>query len=312
MRRLGHLNVSLHPSSLNALEKRALRHVSKSRSKKTSDEDLIAEAILASEGNPCDETLNSIDVLELELKEVQQLLAEKECLLETIGVAPGKKLDGVVRIVYENVNSLKSQIGDMSKLDKLKCILHDLQADCFAFNEHRINFRHKENRRRGVTQLFNGGETLVRGSGAYNMMEKTEQFINKRTLEGGTGTVAYGELASLMNSKTSGVDATGLGRWTFMEFVGMDGHCTMVLCGYAPCYNNKANSGTTYQQHHRYFIEHESQVDEPRARFLADLTCLLKKWKKEGKRLVVCMDANENVYKDAIGRARSPTLKDWI
>jgi hypothetical protein len=46
-------------------------------------------------------------------------------------------------------------------------------------------------------------------------MEKIDQFIEKRVLEGGTGMVAYGELASLMNSTTSGVDATGLGRWTY-------------------------------------------------------------------------------------------------
>jgi hypothetical protein len=276
--------------------------VSKAKSKHRSDEDLIAEAILASEGSNDGETMHSLDVLELEMEEIQQLLREKEGLLETIGVTPGKRAEGVVRVVYENVNGLKSQIGDMSKLDKLKCILNDLQADCFAFNEHRINFRHRENRRRGVTQLFNGGEMLVRGIGAFNKMEKTDQFIDKRTLEGGTGMVAYGELASLMNPKTSGVDETGLGRWTYMEFIGADGHTTVILCGYAPCYNNRPNSGTTYQQHRRFYIEHEGQADEPRARFLSDLTSLLKKWKDEGKRIIVCMDANENVYKGIIGR----------
>jgi hypothetical protein len=139
------------------------------------------------------------------------------------------------------------------------------------------------------------------------VVSKIDQFIDKKTLEGGTGMVAFGELASLMNSKTSGVDESGLGRWTYMEFIGANGHSTMILCGYAPCYNNRANSGTTYQQHQRYFIEHEGQVDEPRARFLADLTRLLEKWKEEGKRIIVCMDANENVYKGIIGRTLTDT-----
>jgi hypothetical protein len=123
--------------------------VSRAKSKNRSDEDLIAEALLASEGNLDSEAMHNFDVLEFEMKEIQQLLAEKEGLLETIGIAPGKKVDGVMRLVYENVNGLQGQIGELSKLDKLKCLLHDLQADCFAFNEHRVNFRHKENRRRG-------------------------------------------------------------------------------------------------------------------------------------------------------------------
>ena len=87
-----------------------------------------------------------------------------------------------------------------------------------------------------------------------------------------------------------------------MEFIGADDHSTVILCGYAPCYTNKANSCTTYQQHRRYFITHEGTADEPRARFLLDLVVLLKQWKEEGKRIVVCMDANENMYKDIIGR----------
>ncbi len=34
----------------------------------------------------------------------------------------------------------------------------------------------------------------------------------------------------------------------------------------------------------------------PRAQFQEDLLCHMKKWWKEGKRLILCIDANENVY----------------
>jgi hypothetical protein len=44
-------------------------------------------------------------------------------------------------------------------------------------------------------------------------------------------------------------------------------------------------------------------VVEPRKRFLTDLLALLSKWREEGKRIIVCMDVNEHVYKDAVGKA---------
>ena len=76
----------------------------------------------------------------------------------------------------------------------------------------------------------------------------------------------------------------------------------MVLSGYVPCKNNRDNSSTSYQQHRRYFANVEKRDDEPRARFLKDLTAILIRWKEQGKRLVVCLDANEDVYRDIIGR----------
>ncbi len=52
-----------------------------------------------SEGPTSTTTENNND----EIGEVQQLLKERGELLEVLGVAPGSKSDGVVRLVYENV-----------------------------------------------------------------------------------------------------------------------------------------------------------------------------------------------------------------
>jgi hypothetical protein len=54
-----------------------------------------------------------------------------------MGVAPGSKSVGVVRLVYENVNGLSAQLSNNYKLDKIKTIiLDDLNADIFAFNRN--------------------------------------------------------------------------------------------------------------------------------------------------------------------------------
>jgi hypothetical protein len=85
---------------------------------------------------------------------------------------------------------------------------------------------------------------MVKGIWGFNKHEKDEKFINKKTLEGGTGLVAFEELATWMNSAGSGTEPSCLGRWTFMEFRGADGRSAVVLSGYVPCKNNRPNTGT--------------------------------------------------------------------
>jgi hypothetical protein len=41
----------------------------------------------------------------------------------------------------------------------------------------------------------------------------------------------------------------------------------------------------------------------PHTRFKEDLISQLKKWRKEGDRLIVCLDANEDIYKKAIRKS---------
>ena len=41
----------------------------------------------------------------------------------------------------------------------------------------------------------------------------------------------------------------------------------------------------------------------PRRRFLQDLLVLLKGWREQGDRIIVCMDANEHIYQKSIGKA---------
>ena len=78
---------------------------------------------------------------------------------------------------------------------------------------------------------------------------------------------------------------------------------TRIVCGYNPCYNNNnPNSSTTYQQHRRYFRP-RNEFKCPRTLFREHLINMLSKWRAEGDRLIVCLDANEDIYKKSIGQA---------
>ena len=76
-----------------------------------------------------------------------------------------------------------------------------------------------------------------------------------------------------------------------------DGVCTRIVCGYNPCGTGKLNSGTTYQQHQRFWVTQWTDLTCLRKRFHDDLVAQLTKWREEGDRLVVCLNANEDIYK---------------
>lgn len=158
-----------------------------------------------------------------EEKDVQQLLQEKGELLEVLGRAPGQKAEGVTRIVYENLNGLLALLSGNFKLDKLNEIINDLEVDIFGFNEHWINLKHKDNRKHSISQLFNGGKSLVKGILNHNKHKKIDKYVRKRTQEGDTGMVAFGEMACWMHRSGSGSDETGLARWTYIKFIGKKG-----------------------------------------------------------------------------------------
>lgn len=231
---------------------------------------------------------------EVELLEASGVTSE---LLQVHGLAPSTKQEGVVRIIYENLNGLHARLSNNDKLDKAKQVIDELEADIVCYNEHRLNLAHKDNKS-GISQLFSGGETEVRAVAAHN---KHEARIAGRVQEGGTAMLLFGPLIQQYDFEASGKDGSGLGRWVMMVFRGENGLTTRILVAYNPCFNRNSNSRCSYQQHRRYFIEKEKDTTCPRKRFKQDLVTLLKTWRAEGDRLFVCMDANENIYKKEIG-----------
>ena len=145
--------------------------------------------------------------------------------------------------------------------------------------------------------MFNGGETDLRAISSHNIHESVGKYQ-----EGGTAVLSYKHLLQHVDSKGSGRDDLGLGRWTHMRFVGEDRIVTRIICGYSPCANKKKDSGTVYQQHRRHLINKLKDVTCPRVRFREDLIRQLEKWRKDGERLILCLDANEHIYRGEFGR----------
>jgi hypothetical protein len=87
-----------------------------------------------------------------------------------------------------------------------------------------------------------------------------------------------------------------------MKFNGDNNTTTQVICRYSPCANKKKDSGTVYQQHPRHLINKLNDNTCPRLRFREDLLRKMKQWRRKGEQLILCLDANKNIYRGELGR----------
>ncbi len=169
------------------------------------------------------------------------LEAVEEGLLQTHGIAPNSKQDGIFRILCEKVNGLNNRISGNQKIAKALDIKEDLDIDCLLYCEHRLNLQHKENVN-DFKQMFQQ-EIACTTIAAHNV-HKWQQA--GRVQEGRTGAVCFGDATGYI--RKVGKDEEGLGRWSWILFGGSDGHATRLITAYNPCKSGRINSGTSYQQ----------------------------------------------------------------
>ena len=145
------MGVTKHANIISALEKRAMRYHNKDHHKDDSDNRLYDESVdktgtidttklLDTETDKIGEqkqrktTTYSIEMMDMEIKEMVEMAGLSEEIFEVHGIAPGKKPEGVTRVMYENLNGLNNRSEGNKKLDKAKEITNDLEVDIVAYN----------------------------------------------------------------------------------------------------------------------------------------------------------------------------------
>ena len=140
--------------------------------------------------------------------------AVEEGLLQVHGTAPNTKQQGIFRILGENCNGFNNRIGGNNKIAKALDIKEDLDIDCLLYCEHRLKFRHKDNKN-DLKQMFQR-ELACTAVGAHNVHEAK---IAGRVQEGGTGSICFGETVGYV--RKTGKDEEGLGRWCWIYLAGI-------------------------------------------------------------------------------------------
>ncbi|KAL7498396.1 hypothetical protein ACHAWT_006230 [Skeletonema menzelii] len=230
------------------------------------------------------------------LQELEEVRRIDDDLLKVHGKAPTAKKEGAIRLLYENTDGLNPRMSGNEKVERGREMFDELEVDIVALNETKINVKHNQNVN-GLAQLFNGGEAEVKVVHGCNYHDGAISKIQ----QGGTAVLTFGPLIEQFDHMNSGTDATGLGRFSFSRYIGDNGIATWVVCGYQPCVSK--GPSTSYQQQRRYFIAKGRPDTKPRDKFFEDLIALLRSWREEGDRIIVCLDANENIYTKRIGQA---------
>ncbi len=117
--------------------------------------------------------------------------------------------------------------------------------------------------------------------------------------------VAFGEVASWMKNDFSGMDDTGLARWTYMTFSGQDGRAITLVKHLLLSQNMLSTTPTLF-----YYPTEKPHLFP--AALPQQLNNTIKTWRLEGRRLIVCLDANEHVYTGSIGKSLTLTDKNGL
>ena len=148
----------------------------------------------------------------------------------------------------------------------------------------------KQQLRARISPYFEPGSTRLRlGHNENDPTGSVRQW-------GGTGVLTQGKLASYPFG--SGVDESGLGRWTWSRVRGK-GNITLRLVSIYQPSANLTGVVSVAAQHKTYFQEQNDDRD-PRKAFREDFKAALLQWIEEGDQLIVGGDVNESVLHHSI------------
>ena len=226
---------------------------------------------------------------------------EEEIRFITFGDHLGEKPEGCYRLVFENFNSLSATTPKGPKITKLRKLLYNVGADALLGVEVGIHggLATREER---MQERFRSDRPLRMASG-YNEHESLGPHQ-----PGGTCSLAFDHLATTVTD--TGNDESGLGRWSWVKVEGKAGHVTRIISAYRPCRNGNARSlQTVYAQQRRHWLSQHRHISPIKA-FRDDLLAALQAWRETGERLILGIDANEDMATGILARAlRRPDLR---
>ena len=195
-----------------------------------------------------------------------------------------EKQENHIRICMENVNNIVTLIKGNHKLDQAKTwlIKHEIDVACWIELGVPWHRRRLKEKLKSMMRCDSWDDQLT--VAANNVHEETgrRQF-------GGTATLAFNSMVATVAS--SGVDTSGLGRWSWMKFQGKLGKSTTIISVYCPCKSDGKQPETVYSQHKRYLMSKHQDVC-PREAFRRDVSIFISKCRSRHEQIILCIDLN--------------------
>ncbi len=138
------MNVTNHTSILAALENQASRYSTKGFTCGVNNS-LVSWALDETEtvntSFLCNNNENTEQIALIEQQERSRVteLGVPEEVLRIHGAALAKKAEGVIRLIYENVNGISNKLNNNKKVKTAKEIIDNLEVDIVAYSKHQLN-----------------------------------------------------------------------------------------------------------------------------------------------------------------------------
>ena len=227
--------------------------------------------------------------LEYKQSQVRRALAPK------VGNLAAVRPDGVWRLMYCQINSFSAGALREMKIRKAIALIDKYEVDGVVFCESGINWSVGPSLRDLKSFFDSYMERECRATNAHNIHGPRVSPFQ----QGGVSILLTHSL--LQNSRQHSADFHKLGRWTSWTLAHNPEHRTLVVVAYNPGHF-RAGPKTVYQQQMTYIHKHNLQTT-PYSLFLSDLVKQLETWIASGDRVVLFIDANEQIMDGLISRA---------
>ena len=188
--------------------------------------------------------------------------------------------DKVARLMSAQVNSISEKEQDV-KIDKLTSAISYHNIDVVSLIEHGLNASIAT-----LNDRIESDEICQSVTSSNTHTKSTSQ-----SLPGGTGIA----IMEALDSHVTEVTTDHLGRFSSCKFDAGRGVVTRFVSAYALAAQAAATGNSTEQQHRQYIADKGLGNITPRELFESDLIKQLTQWLHAGERLILCMDANEDV-----------------
>ena len=228
-------------------------------------------------------------------KKYREEIASKEVPIYGT-LAPAHKSAEEIRVMSLNINGLPMCKSANPKAERLKYILPKYEVDILGLQETCVNWR-RFKPSNTIASILRRRTESIRSTHSFNIHE-TKNIGNIQ--RGGTATVATDMISSYV--KGSGSDHTGLGRWSYYLIEGEPGHKTRIVTAYSPCGSQSSGLSTNWKAQVRYIKNNQLRARDPKKLFQDDLCAALRMWRSQGERIILLMDANDNVHDGKLTR----------
>ncbi len=205
--------------------------------------------------------------------------------------------DGVWRWMYCQINSFSSGGARETKIRKVIALMDKYDVDGVTFCESGINWSVGPSSRDLKSFFDPFMEREIRTVSAHNIHGPRVSPFQ----QGGVSILLTHSL--LQYARRHATDFRNLGRWTSWTLAHNPVHRTRIVVAYNPGHF-RAGPKTVYQQHMTY-INNNHLNTTPYTLFVSDLVKQLSTWIAAGDRILLFIDANEQVTNGPIYRALS-------